>query len=72
MSKPSELMQAAEFVLAEMKAAKATTFLVLWESEGCVTVRTHPQSGALLRGLALLLSEQVFPDDPESDDDDGE
>ena len=70
---PSELAQAADFALGEMKAANASTYLLVWEAEGSVSVRTHPQSAALLRGLVLLLSEEVFPDpQPESDDDDAD
>lgn len=69
---PSELSQAADFALGELKAARATTFLLVWESEGAISVRTHPQSAALLRGLLMLLSDEVFPEAAESDDDDGE
>jgi hypothetical protein len=66
---PSELAQAADFALGEMKAARAATFLMVWESEGTITVRTHPPSAALLRGLLMLLHEEVFPDEPREDDD---
>ena len=64
MSKPpSELILAARFALGEIEAARPATFLMAWETDGEVHVRTHPQSAALFRGLVMLLSDQAFPDE---------
>ncbi len=66
----SELAAALDFAAEEAKRSGAATFLLAWEEGGQMHVRTHPQSGALLRGVVLLLSEQAFPDDSDDDDDD--
>jgi hypothetical protein len=64
----SELAAALDFAAEEAKRGRAATFLLAWESDGQMHVRTHPPSAALLRGVVLLLSEQAFPDDTDDDD----
>ncbi len=70
MSKPSELAEAADFAVAEMKAAKAGTFVMVWEAQGTMTVRTHPRSAALLRGVVDMLAEVLAPEGEPDDDGD--
>lgn len=66
--KESELTAALDFAAAEAKAAGATTFLLVWETAGALTYRTHPQSVALLRGVVDMLAEEMAPDDDDDDD----
>lgn len=64
MSEPSSIAEAAEFALRELKQARPVTFLIAWETQSAVVVRTWPPSAAVLNGLLQILCE---PDEPEDD-----
>lgn len=70
---PSSLADALRFAAGEAQTEGATVFLLVWETQQGVQIRTYPEgSQAVLRGLLEIVAAAIYPDEETGADDDAD